>query len=120
MQGIIAAVVGILVGAVVLVAAGRASTRQARPLAKATVLAWCALAFGLLALLAGGLVLSNVPALSHVKTSIGLAAAAVVVSLGAVLVGDRRWQTWVGLIAAVMPAAYWVVWLAGQLAGPSH
>jgi hypothetical protein len=117
MQGLIAAVVGIVVGAIVLFALGRKVTVQAEPPAKATVLGWCALGLGIVALVATGLAMTNIPLLTHVRTYIGLAAAAIVVSVGAVVKRDRQWPSWVGLTAAAIAAGYWTVYLVRILAG---
>jgi hypothetical protein len=117
MQGLIAAGVGIVVGVAVLFFLARRPALKEGPTERVTALGWCALGLGVVALLAGALAMTNVPLLTHVRTSIGLAAAAVVVAVGAVVKRDRQWPSWVGLTAAVIAAVYWTVYMVRILAG---
>jgi len=116
----IALVLGLVIGVVVLLVAGRAASRhEARP-GKTTTLGWSALWLGLVASLAGVLMMWKVPVFSDSRSSIALASAAMVVAVGAVIKGDRRWPTWVGLVAGLVPALFWIVFFVAELVGPAH
>ena len=56
-------------------------------------------------------------ALFGLLASIACAAAAVIIGVGAVLRRDRRWPTWVGLAAGVIPAVFWIAFVVGNLLG---
>ena len=47
--------------------------------------------------------------------SIAFAFAALVVGLGNLMRRDRHWPTWVGLVAGLTPAVFWVAFAAGNI-----
>jgi tetrahydromethanopterin S-methyltransferase subunit C len=104
---------------VLLVASRTVSHHVARP-GKATTVGWSALWLGLVAFLAGALMMVKIPILSDARSSIALASAAMVVGVGAVFKGDRRWPTWVGLVASLIPALFWIFFFVGEFVGPAH
>ena len=115
MQASIALVVGIVVGAIALFVAARVGASRSEPSTKVTVLGWSALGSGLAAFLAGALMMAKD---SDARVSIALAIAALVVCLGAVFRHERRWPTWVGLGAALIPALFWVFFVAAEFVAP--
>jgi hypothetical protein len=120
MQAAFGVVFGIMIGAVVLATVGRGITARAAPRPGPTALGWCALAFGLLALAAIGLAMARVPVVGNARVSIELAAAAMVISIGAVVKRDRHWPTWVGFAVGAIPALFWVAFALGEVFGPRH
>jgi 4-amino-4-deoxy-L-arabinose transferase-like glycosyltransferase len=52
--------------------------------------------------------------------AIALPVAGVVFGTGRLALGDRRWQTWLGLVLASAPALFWVAFAIGELVGPKH
>jgi len=120
MLATIAFVVGILAGTIVLIAVGRGITTQAGPPPKPTALGWCAFAFGIVALVAGGLMLTRLIRFSIAPLSIALAVASMVVVIGALVKRDRHWPTWVGLGLGAIPFLFWVAFLVAELVGPPH
>lgn len=113
---------GIFLATIVLVVARRRDPDMSGPAPKPTALGWWTLAFGLTAVTAfamsawptpGG----NIPELRLPLISITFAFAAVVVGVGTLIKRDRHWPTWVGLIAGLAPAVFWIAFAAGNLLG---
>lgn len=80
------------------------------------------LAFGVIAavaFVATGL-LQGLPeiALTTGLASIALAFAGVLVGVGGLLRGVRRWPLWAGLVLAGAPAVAWIAFLMGSLRAP--
>ena len=113
-------VIGILLAAVVLVVDRRLEAAEVGSAPKPSVLGWCTLAFGVTAVTA--FVVSpwlalrgsdSGSALNLVSTA--FASASVLVGVGTLLRRDRRWPTWVGLVAGLVPAVFWIAFAAGHL-----
>ena len=119
MQATIALVLGILAGTIVVAAVGRGITTQAGP-PKPTALGWCAFTFGIVALVAAGLMMTRLVALHIAPISIALAVASMVVAIGALVKRDRHWPTWVGLGLGAIPFLFWVAFVVAELVGPRH
>jgi len=120
MLATIALVLGILIGVIVLTAVGRGITTQAGPPPKPTALGWCVFTFGIVALAAGGLMMTRVIRFNIAPLSIALAVASMVIAVGALVKRDRHWPTWVGLGLGAIPFLFWVAFLVGELVGPPH
>ena len=120
MQATIALVLGILVGTIVVAAVGRGITTQAGPPPKPTALGWCASTFGIVALVAAGLMMTRLAALHIAPISIALAVASMVVAIGALVKRDRHWPTWVGLGLGAIPFLFWVAFVVAELVGQPH
>ena len=120
MQASIALVLGIVIGVVVLLLAGRAVSRHVAEPGKATTIGWSALWLGLAALVAGALMMAKITPLLDARTSIALTSAALVVGFGAAFKRDRHWPTWVGLAAAAIPGLSWIFFVVAEFVGPAH
>ena len=118
MQASIALVLGIVVGVVVLLLAGRAVSRHVVVPGRATTVGWSALWLGLAALVAGALMMAKITPLLDARTSIALTSAALVVGFGAAFKRDRHWPTWVGLAAAAIPGLFWIFFVVAEFVGP--
>ncbi len=112
-------VFGILLATIVLVVVRREpEVVGAAP--KPTTLGWCTLAFGLTAITAFAVAMwltprSNNSGLGLNLISITLAFAAVVIGVGNLIRRDRHWPTWVGLVAGLTPAVFWIAFAAGNI-----
>jgi hypothetical protein len=93
------------------------SAKAALP-AKPTPLGWTAYGAGILALGALVLMMAGSGFRIAVQASIGLTAAAMLLSIGALVRRDRRWPTWVGFGASMVPALFWIVFVAGEFTNP--
>ena len=120
MQASIALVLGIVIGAVVLLVASRAVSGHGVVPGRATTVGWSALWLGLAAFAATGLMMVKVPVLSDARSSIALTTAALVVGFGAAFKRDRYWPTWVGLAAAAIPGLFWILFVVAEFVGPAH
>ena len=115
MQFTISLVTGLVAGAIVLVSVGSAKTAaSARP----GMLGWAAYATGILAFGAGMLMMFGSGVFASVQASVGLAAASMVLSIGAYVKRDRHWPTWVGFGAGAVPAVFWIVFVAAEFVSP--
>jgi hypothetical protein len=115
---------GILLAVIVLAVTRRRVPEGGGQAPKPTTLGWCTLVFGLAAVTAFALALwgpptGNIPgvALGLPTLSIALAAATVVVGVGAFMRRVRHWPTWVGLFAGLVPALFWITFAAGYILG---
>ena len=113
---------GILLAVIVLVLARRRGPQADGPAPKPTTLGWCTLAFGLIAVTAFvvGTWLSpraDDSGMGPFLISIIFAFAAVVVGIATLVKRDRRWPTWVGLVAGLVPAIAWIMFAAGYILG---
>jgi hypothetical protein len=113
---------GILLAVIVLAVARRREAEGGGPALKPTALGWCTLAFGLTAVAALAIATRLAPrghnsGFGLFLISIAFAFAAVVVGVGALVKRDRRWPTWVGLIAGLAPAIFWIWFAVGSLLG---
>lgn len=111
---------GILLALIILAAARRRELAVGGLVPKPTPLGWCTLAFGLTAVTAFTLALwltpsGNLPGMGLWLISIATAFAAVVVGVGTLRRRDRHWPTWVGLVAGLAPAVFWIVFAVGNL-----
>ena len=104
--------IGMVVGAVI-VAVYRRSEQGA--------LGWWTLGLGLSAgmalALSTWLVRANDTQLGVGLLSIAFGFASVVTGGESLRRGSRRWTTWVGLIAGLIPALFWIAFLIGHLVG---
>ena len=99
---------GILLAIVIL-----AVTRRGKPAAPG----WWCFGFGLTAAIAFALTIwwpinSNAAGLGLNLISIAFAFAAVTLGVGNLIRRDRHWPTWVGMIAGLMPALFWIAFTA--------
>jgi len=118
MQFTISLVTGLLVGAIVLVVLGRGLSARGAPPAGPTALGWTAYGVGILAVAALVLMMAGSSIRFSVQASIGLMAAAMVLSVGALVKRDRHWPTWVGFGVAAVPAFFWILFAAGEFINP--
>ncbi len=116
MWATIAFLVGVACAGIVLAVCRAREPGSADPAARPTALGWLTLAFGVMAAVA---LVSGIlrEAGGGYLASIACASAAVIIGVGAVLRGDRRWPTWVGLAAGVIPAVFWIAFAAGNILG---
>jgi len=113
---------GILLATIILAVARRREPEVGGPAPKPTSLGWWTLAFGLTALTAFALAAwlmpsGNIPGLGLWLISIAFAFAALLVGAGTLIRRDRQWPTWVGLVAGLTPAVFWIVFAAGNILG---
>jgi 4-amino-4-deoxy-L-arabinose transferase-like glycosyltransferase len=115
------AAVGLLVGLVLGSGLLAVSRRAASPDEVQRWPPWTALALGAAA---ASLFLLGVAGLIDtafaVVPAIALPAAGVLFGAGRLVFGDRRWQSWLGLVLAALPALFWVAFAVGELLGPKH
>lgn len=115
-------VFGILLAIIVLAVARRREPDVDGPAPKPTILGWYTLAFGLTAVTAFAVAAwlttggnSSDPGLWLLSIVFAFAAAAV--GVGALMQRDRHWPTWVGFVAGLAPAIFWIVFAAANLLG---
>lgn len=116
-------VLGILLAAIVLVFTRRQGG-DAGPSPAPSALGWWTLGLGLAALAAFALSVLG-PRTEDIRwlaillpnLSIALGPAAVVAGAGALMRRERHWPVWVGLIAGLVPALFWILFAAGYLFG---
>lgn len=120
MFAIISFVFGILLAAIVLVASRQRKPERGRPTLKPSVSGWWTFIFGLIALVV--FLLAALPATSAYLSgsnlwliSITLGFAAVVTGIGSLIRSDRHRVTWIGFIAGLIPAIFWIVFAAGSI-----
>lgn len=111
-------VTGLVVGAVVFFVLGRGMAAMAAPPAKPTTLGWAAYVTGVLAFASGLLIMFGSRVFSSAPVSIALAAAAMVLGIGAFAKRDRHWPTWVALGAGLVSALFWIWFVAGEFVSP--
>jgi hypothetical protein len=115
-------VFGILLATIVLAVAHRREPEVGGPASKPTTLGWWTLAFGLTAITAFAMAAwltpgGNTHGLGLWLISIAFAFAAVVVGVGTLMKRDRHWPTWVGLVAGLAPAVFWIAFAAAHILG---
>lgn len=126
---IIGVIGGVILGALVLMFAGRGILTQGAPPQKPTLLGWLAFALGVFALCVSALGLalpaiatalgwdpSGVP--SFPLLSILSAVAAVTAGIGALAKRDRHWPTWVGLVTGAIPVLFWIAFIIAEIVSP--
>lgn len=115
MWATIAFLVGVAVAGAVLAVCRTREPRSARASAQPSALGWLTLASGSTA--AAAFAVGVFTELGGYLASIACATTAVIIGVGAVLRGDRRWPTWVGLAAGVIPAVFWIAFAVGNIFG---
>jgi hypothetical protein len=120
MLATIAFVSGILLAIFILAISRRKEVEGVGSAGKPTRLGWCTLVFGLLAVTALGVATQLSPqpnnsGLPFFLTSITFAFAAVVAGAGSLVRRDRAWPTWVGFVAGLIPAIFWIVFALGNI-----
>jgi hypothetical protein len=115
-------VFGVLLATIVLAVVRHREPEVVGAAQKSTTLGWCTLAFGLIAVTAFAVAAwltprSNNSGLGPNLISITFAFAAVVVGVGSLIRHDRHWPTWVGLVAGLTPAVFWIAFTAGNILG---
>lgn len=119
----ISVILGILLSVAVLAVVRRRGRAPADAASLSTSLGWIALTLGVIAVIAliAGLALSpqsgNAGFVFNLLSML-LGSAAVVIGIGSLRRGDRRWPTWVGLIAGLLPSLFWLAFAAGHVLGP--
>jgi hypothetical protein len=113
-------VLGILLATIVLAVARRREAEAGVAAPKPTALGWCTLVFGLTAVTALVVATWLAPrgdnsGMGLFLISIAFAFAAVVVGIGTLMKRDRHWPTWVGLVAGLAPAIFWIVFAAANI-----
>ncbi len=82
-----------------------------------TVLGWLSLVFGVIAATAFVFGMFTKTGIGANLVSISSAFATLVVGIGAILRHDRRWPTWAGLVAGVIPGVFWLAFAVGNMLG---
>jgi len=114
MSAAIAVLIGVLIGAVVLIV-----TRSPQPVAAVpTTLGWLTLALGTVGALALAVAAAMSDATLLYLVSILASFAAVVTGVGALVRHQRAWPTWVGIVVAGIPAVLWIVFAVGSIVNP--
>ena len=113
-------VFGILLAIVILAITRRRKPVVGGPAQRPTTLGWWTFAFGLTAGIAFALTIwwpisSNIVGRGLNMISIAFAFAALVVGIGNLVRRDRYWPTWVGIIAGLIPAVFWITFVAGNV-----
>jgi hypothetical protein len=120
----VALLTGVAIGAVILLL-----TRSPQPVAapaatgtgaaaSPTTLGWLTLALGAVGAVALAVAAAMSDATLLYLASILASFAAVVTGIGALVRHQRAWPTWVGLVAAGIPAVLWIVFAVGSIANP--
>jgi len=118
---LISMVSGLVVGVILFVVVGRFDPPSESDLARAPWTAWLVLAAGISGTAGFAFaVLSGVDSYLLMAPSISLPAAGIVLAAGRLRAGDRRWPVWAGATFALVPAAFWLVFLIGEVFGPPH
>jgi hypothetical protein len=112
-------VAGLIVGTVLVLLLGRGFHRGGERPAKPTPLSWAGLVLGALAVLAVGLgfLKLDVPALGT-TSSMAFAFAGLVVSVSALVKGDRHWPAWLALVLCAAPALFWLAFFVLEIVTP--
>ncbi len=117
MWATIAFLSGVACAGIVLAVYRAREPGSADPAARPTALGWLTLTFGVMAAIAFAGAIFFEAALYGLLASIACATVAVIIGVGAVLRRDRRWPTWVGLAAGVIPAVFWIAFAVGNILG---
>lgn len=117
MWATIAFLSGVACAGIVLAVLRAREPGSAGPPARPTVLGWTTLAFGVAAAGAFASAILLEAEIRGFLASIACASAAVIIGVGAVLRRDRRWPTWVGLAAGVVPGVFWIAFAVGNIVG---
>ncbi|MBN1934835.1 MAG: hypothetical protein JW934_09230 [Anaerolineae bacterium] len=117
MWAIVAFVVGVVSAGIIL-----AITRACEPdsdgsATQPTALGWLTLAFGVIATTAFVFGMFTKTGIGGNLVSISSASTTIIVGIGAILRHDRRWPTWVGLVAGVIPGVFWIAFAIGNMLG---
>lgn len=115
-------VFGILLGTIVLATTRRRELEVGGLAQEPTALGWWTLVFGLIAVIScviGLWLTGSTNGLSMVllNSSIAFAFATAVVGIGNLKRHDRHWPTWVGLVAGLLPAIFWIAFALGNILG---
>lgn len=125
MLATISFVFGILLGTIVLNGTRRREVEQAGQTQRPTTLSWWTLVLGLTtvtALILGLRLTSSTGDLSMVLLNISIACAfaAVITGIGNLRRQVRDLPTWVGLIAGLTPAIFWIAFAVGHIISPGE
>jgi uncharacterized membrane protein YozB (DUF420 family) len=115
-------VFGILLGTIILATTRRREPEVGGLAQRPTALGWWTLVLGLIAVMAcvPGLWLTastNDLSMVLLNISIAFAFATAVVGIGNLKRHDRHWPTWVGLVAGLLPAIFWIAFALGNILG---
>jgi hypothetical protein len=102
-------VAGAILGVVVVILGRRARATGPDRSAMPGILGWAALGLGLLTLALAFAVTAGV----SFSVVIALGVATIIVAIAALRDRDRRWPTWVGLVAGLVPAVFWGLFALG-------
>jgi len=119
MQASIAFLAGVALALIILAATRPKAAPAEEPSSRPKALGWSVLVLGLIGLATfafGALRSTGGPVY---LTSIMCGYAALIAGIGALLRGERHWPTWVGLVASVVPALFWIVFLIGNIVSPA-
>lgn len=116
----IAFVSGVFLAIVILTMTRRDKTDAGVPVQRPSTPGWWTLALGLIAATAFALTVwwpisSNAVGRGLNLISIAFGFAAVLVGIGNLIRRDRHWPTWVGLLAGLIPAVFWIAFAAANL-----
>jgi hypothetical protein len=114
-------ILGLVLGGVLLLFARRADAVGGPGLPKPPWPRWAALLFG--AIGAGSLAVAmpgGVDSSLLMASSIGFPVAGVVLAVGLLAGGDRRWPVWAGLVLALAPTLFWAWFALAEILGPAH
>ncbi len=117
MWATIAFLSGVACAGIVLVVCRAREPGPVDPAARSALLGWLTLAFGVMAIIAFVSGILREAGGGGYLASIACASAAVIIGVGGVLRRDRRWPTWVGLAAGMVPAVFWIVFAVGNILG---
>jgi peptidoglycan/LPS O-acetylase OafA/YrhL len=117
----IALVSGILLGSILLIVTRRNKLSENTSSARPTWSAWLTLALGITAAAVFAVAMIDARKIGTLMwAAITLPVATMMLGMGGLARGDRRWPTWLGLAFGLLPALFWVVFVVGEVLGPTH
>ena len=122
MQFTISVVLGLILGFILLSVTQRAKSTGDTPSAKPAWPVWLILALGAISAVifgAGFARMVDLPGIFIIFV-ITLPVATVVLGVGSLIRGERRWPVWIGLILALLPVLFWIYFVIGEITGPAH